>query len=73
MDREPAPITDLSDKGRRAGKTLRYKVAIYQTPRRETSNETPVVVAAFRSFGDAFKWANDLRIAPCVTEVLLHN
>jgi len=71
MERLPCPIRDVSDQGRCANKRLRYEVLYYCTPAASNGNESPDLVAKFRSYGDALRWAQQLAVAPATTEVLI--
>ena len=64
---EKKPLIDLSDKGRKGhGKKLAYEVAYVCTPKglNDPGPEDFTVCARFRAYGDAFKFANNLRESP---------
>lgn len=64
-------LTDLSDKGRKQNKKLRYEVLYYSTPHRE--NEEPQLVAKFRCWVEAKRYAAELMRTPDATEVLIRS
>jgi hypothetical protein len=53
-------LIDLSDKGRKEGKKLRYEVGVFWAQ----NQDEPEIVAKFRCYGDAFAFATKLQVAP---------
>jgi hypothetical protein len=49
-------LTDISDKGRKQGKRLRYEVLMCHVE----DDPTPELVAKFRSYGDAVNFATGI-------------
>jgi hypothetical protein len=66
-------INDISDKGRKQGKTLRYEIGYYCKPNPDTSEETPEIVAKFKRYGDALNFAITIAKSPDATLVLLRS
>ncbi len=66
-------IHDISDKGRKPNKSLRYEVGYYCKPNPHISGESPIIVAKFRCYGDAYNYAQSLSKAPDPTMVLIRS
>lgn len=67
-------IRDISDKGRhKQGKAMRYEVGYYCKPNPEESDEQPEIVAKFRAYGDAYRFALLIAASPDATMVLLRS
>lgn len=66
-------ILDISDKGRKQGKLLRYEIGYYCKPNPEQSEESPEIVAKFKRYGDAFRFAQMIANSPDATMVLIRS
>lgn len=62
------PIRDISDKGRKQSKRLKYEVGIFHT---QCESEEPEIVAKFRAYGDAYAYAMRLKEAPVFYEEII--
>jgi hypothetical protein len=60
-------IRDISDKGRKQNKQLKYEVGLFYA----ANQENPDIVAKFRHYGDALIFANAIKAAPVVYEEIL--
>ena len=61
-------IRDISDKGRKQTKRLKYEVGLFYAA---NNQENPDVVAKFRCYGDALLFATTLKNAPVFYEEIL--
>lgn len=66
-------IYDISDKGKRQGKSFRYEVGYYSKPNPMESDEIPEIGAKFRRYGDALIYAQWLANAPDPTMVIIRS
>lgn len=70
-------IYDISDKGRKQGKAMRYEVGYFCKPipngNPDESLEEPEYVAKFRRYGDALTFANFVANAPDPTLVIIRS
>jgi hypothetical protein len=66
-------IRDISDKGRKQGKSLRYEVGYYCKPCPDTSDEQPEIIAKFKRHGDAYRFAQLVAVSPDATLVLIRS
>lgn len=55
-------IIDISDKGRKQSKKLKYEVGLFHT---DNAEEAPEIVAKFRSYGDGMSFAYTIANGNC--------
>jgi hypothetical protein len=60
-------IRDISDKGLKQGRKLRYEIGVFYAQ----NQEEPDIVAKFRHYGDALVFATAVQNAPVVYEEIL--
>lgn len=60
-------IRDISDKGLKQGKKLRYEVGLFYAK----NQDEPDIVAKFRHYGDALVFADAVKKAPVFYEEIL--
>ena len=61
-------IRDISDKGRKEGRSFRYEVGVLHTG---TVDEAPEIYAKFRSHGDATVYAERISQGSCQWEEVI--
>lgn len=68
-------IHDISDKGLKAGKRLRYEVGYFCTPHgvEFMLEEDITLCAKFRAYGDAYRYAESLANSPDPLMVIIRN
>lgn len=68
-------IYDISDKGRKQGKTMRYEVGLFCKPinNPEHTEEIPEYTAKFKRHGDAYYYATWLANSPDATMVIIRS